>query len=93
MLAGVAGVSFVITRVNSPIAEGTAVMTGSSSRATLRLDAGHLVTLAENTEFVLTPYKFDRVAPVITNIAVQSLKGALRSFSGLIRGKNPASSP
>ena len=93
VLAGVAGISFVVTPVNSPIAEGTAVMTGPSSRATLRLDAGHSVTLAENTEFVLTPYKFDRVAPVITNIAVQSLKGALRSFSGLIRGKNPASSP
>jgi len=93
VLAGVAGVSFVATPVNSPIAEGTAVMTGPSSRATLRLDDGHSVTLAENTEFVLTPYKFDRLAPVITNIAVQLLKGALRSFSGLIRGKNPVSSP
>ena len=93
MLAGVAGVSFVAKPVNSPIAEGTTVMTESSSRSTLRSDDGHTVTLAENTEFVLTPYKFDRVAPVITNIAVQSLKGALRSFSGLIRGNNPASSP
>ena len=93
MLAGVAGISFVAKPVNSPIAEGAAVMTGHSSRSTLRLDDGHTVTLAENTEFVLTLYKFDRLALVITNIAVQQLKGALQSFSGLIRGNNPASSP
>ena len=74
VIAGVAGVSFVATPVNSPIAEGTAVMTGPSSRATLRLDDGHSVTLAENAEFELTAYKFDRVAPVNTNIAVQLLK-------------------
>ena len=91
--SGAAGVSFVVTPVNSRIVEGTTVITGPSSRTTIRLDDGHTVVLAENSEFVLNAYKFDRAASAGNNIVVQLLKGALRSFSGLIRGKNPASSP
>ena len=45
--------------------------------------------MAENSEFVLNAYKFDRAAPVSNSFVVQLVKGALRSFSGLIGGKNP----
>ena len=87
--SGTAGSSFVATSVNSRIIEGTTVTTGLNSRATIRLDDGHIVVLAENSEFVLNAFRFDRAAPVSNNIVVQLLKGALRSFSGLIGGKNP----
>lgn len=74
---------------NARIVEGTTVTTGPNSRATIRLDDGHAVVLAENSEFRLDAYRFDKVTPQTNNIAIQLLKGALRSFSGLIGGRNP----
>lgn len=74
---------------NARIVEGTTVTTGPNSRATIRLDDGHAVVLAENSEFRLDAYRFDRATPQTNNIAIQLLKGALRSFSGLIGGRNP----
>jgi hypothetical protein len=74
---------------NTRITEGTTVTTGPNGRAIMRLDDGHVVVLAGNSEFKLQAYKFDRASPATSNIAVQLLKGALRSFSGLIGGKNP----
>ena len=85
----VVGAPSVATPVNSRIVEGTTVTTRPNSRATIRLDDGHTLALAENSEFVLNSYNFDRAAPVSNSIVVQLLKGALRSFSGLIGGKNP----
>jgi hypothetical protein len=74
---------------NARIAEGTTVTTGPNSRATIRLDDGHAVVLAENSEFRLDAYRFDRATPQDNNIVVELLKGALRSVSGLIGGRNP----
>lgn len=74
---------------NARIVEGTTVTTGPNSRATIRLDDGHAVVLAENSEFRLDAYRFDRSTPQTNNIAIQLLKGALRSVSGLIGGRNP----
>ena len=87
--SSVVGAPSVATPVNARSVEGTAVTTRPNSRATIRLDDGHTVALAENSEFVLNAYKFDRAAPVSNSIVAQLLKGALRSFSGLIGGKNP----
>ena len=91
--SGAADVSFVATRVDSRIAEGTTATTEFNSCTVIRLNDGHTVVSAKNTEFVLTAYKFERVTTVKNNSVVQLLIGALRSFSGLSRGKNPASSP
>ena len=87
--SGAVGAPPVATPVNSRIVGGTTVTTGPNSRATIRLDDGHTVAMAENSRFVLKAYKFGRADPISNSIVVQLVKGALRSFSGLIGGKNP----
>jgi hypothetical protein len=87
--AGPTGAPSVAIAPNARITEGTTVTTGPNGRATIRLDDGHALVLAENSEFVLNTYRFDRATPASSNIAAQLLKGALRSLSGLIGGKNP----
>lgn len=89
--ASTANIAPVAVAANTRIVEGTTVTTGPNSRATIRLDDGHAVVLAENSEFKLDAYRFDRVSPQSNNIVIQLLKGALRSFSGLIGGVNPGS--
>lgn len=74
---------------NARIVEGTTVVTGPTGKATIRLDDGHAVVLPENSEFRLDAYRFNSAAPQSSNIAIRLLKGALRSFSGLIGGRNP----
>ncbi|WP_309683268.1 FecR family protein [Polaromonas sp.] len=74
---------------NARIVEGTTVVTGPNGRVTIRLDDGHAVVLPENSEFRLEAYRFNAAAPQSSNIAIRLLKGALRSFSGLIGGRNP----
>jgi hypothetical protein len=87
--AGSSSGSLAAISPNARITEGTTVTTGANGRATMRLDDGHTVVLGANSEFKLQAYKFDRSSPASGNIAIQLLKGALRSVSGLIGGKNP----
>lgn len=89
--ASTANIAPAAVAANARIVEGTTVTTGPNSRATIRMDDGHAVVLAENSEFRLDAYRFDKASPQSNNIAVQLLKGALRSFSGLIGGVNPGS--
>lgn len=87
--ASTANIAPAAVAANARIVEGTTVTTGPNSRATIRMDDGHAVVLAENSEFRLDAYRFDKASPQSSNIAIQLLKGALRSFSGLIGGTNP----
>jgi hypothetical protein len=73
---------------NQRIVAGTTVTTGPGARTTIRFDDGHTVVLNENTEFRVNEYSFDRDKPQSDNIAIQILKGALRSVSGLIGSRN-----
>lgn len=66
------------------IVPGTTVTTGAGAQTIIRFDDGHTVVLAENTEFRLTQYSFDKDKPQNDNIAMQLLKGGLRSVSGAI---------
>ncbi len=63
---------------------GTTISTGANSRAILRFDDGQAIVLHENSEFRVDDYRFTRDRPQDDNIAVQLLKGALRSVTGLI---------
>jgi len=63
---------------------GTTISTGSDSRAILRFDDGQAIVLHENSEFRVDDYRFTRDRPQDDNVAVQLLKGALRSVTGLI---------
>jgi len=50
----------------------------------LRFDDGHAIVLHENTEFRLVDYRFNRDRPQEDTFAVELVKGALRSVTGLI---------
>lgn len=70
--------------VNQQVLPGTIITTGPGAQTIIRFDDGHTVVLSENTEFRVTQYSFDRNNPQGDNIALQILKGAMRSVSGLI---------
>lgn len=67
---------------------GTTVTTGPRAQTTIRFDDGHVVVLSENSEFRVTNYSFDKDRPQSDNIAMQILKGAMRSVTGLIGSRN-----
>jgi hypothetical protein len=69
---------------NQRIVPGTNVTTGPRSQAVIRFDDGHAVVLNENTEFRVNQYSFDKDKPQSDNVAIQILRGAMRSVSGLI---------
>ncbi len=73
---------------NQRVVPGTTVTTGPGAQTVIRFDDGHTVALNENTEFRVTEYSFDRDKPQSDNIAIQLLKGAMRSVSGLIGSRN-----
>ena len=66
------------------VVPGTTVTTGTGAQTVIRFDDGHVVVLNENTEFRVTQYSFEKDRPQGDNIAMQLLKGAMRSVSGLI---------
>ena len=67
---------------------GTTVTTGAGAQTVIRFDDGHTVVLNENSEFRVTEYSFDKDKPQSDNIAMQILKGAMRSVSGLIGSRS-----
>ena len=69
---------------NQQVTPGTTVTTGPGAQTVIRFDDGHTVVLGENTEFRVNQYSFDKDRPQGDNIALQLLKGAMRSVSGLI---------
>lgn len=74
----------VSVAVNQQVVPGTTVTTGPGAQTVIRFDDGHTVVLSENTEFRVAQYSFDKDKPQGDNIALQILKGAMRSVSGLI---------
>jgi len=77
--------------INQRIVPGTTVTTGPGAQTIIRFDDGHTVVLNENTEFRVNEYRFDKGPPdnpQSDNIAIQLLKGAMRSVSGLIGSRN-----
>jgi len=70
--------------MNQRVVPGMTVTTGTGAQTIIRFDDGHMVVLSENTEFRVTEYSFDKDKPQSDNIAMQILKGAMRSASGLI---------
>ena len=73
---------------NQRFTPGTTVLTGAAAQAVLRFDDGQRVVLNENTEFRVNQYSFDKNKPQSDNIALQLLKGAMRSVSGLIGSRS-----
>ena len=67
---------------------GSTVTTGPGSQAIIRLDDGHAIVLSENSEFRINEYRFEKDNPQGDNIALQLLKGAVRSVSGLLTTRN-----
>ncbi len=67
---------------------GTTVTTGPGAQTIIRFDDGHAVVLNENSEFRVNQYSFDKDKPQSDNIALEILKGAMRSVSGLIGARS-----
>jgi len=82
-----AGVPVSVARTQR-IVPGTTVTTGPGAQTTILFDDGHTVVLNENTEFRVNQFSYDKDRPQGDNIAMQLLKGALRSVSGLIGSRN-----
>jgi len=74
---------------NQVVDVGTTVTTGDGSQVVLRFDDGHVIALAEKSEFTIQGYRFDAAKPESGNIAFSILKGALRSVTGLIGRTKP----
>ena len=70
------------------VVPGTTVTTAAGAQAVIRFDDGHAVVLNENTEFRVDRYSFDNEKPQNDNIAIQLLKGAMRSVSGVIGARS-----
>jgi hypothetical protein len=75
---------------NQRVVPGTTITTGPGAQTIIRFDDGHTIVLNENTEFRVNQYSFDKDKPQSDNIALQLLKGALRSVSGIIVSRNHA---
>jgi hypothetical protein len=73
---------------NQRVVPGTNVTTGPGAQTIIRFDDGHTVVLNENSEFRVNEYRFDKDKPQSDNIAIQLVKGAMRSVSGLIGSRN-----
>ena len=73
---------------NQRVVPGSTVTTGPGAQTVIRFDDGHTVVLNENTEFRVNQYSFDKDKPQSDNIAIQLLKGAMRSVSGLIGSRS-----
>lgn len=74
--------------INQRVVPGTTVTTGPGAQTIIRFDDGHTVVLNENSEFRVNEYRFDKDKPQSDNIAIQLLKGAMRSVSGLIGSRS-----
>lgn len=74
--------------INQRVVPGTTVTTGPGAQTIIRFDDGQTVVLNENSEFRVNQYSFDKDKPQSDNIAMQILKGALRSVSGLIASRS-----
>jgi hypothetical protein len=74
--------------INQRVVAGTTVTTGAGAQTVIRFDDGHTVVLNENTEFRVNQYSFDKDRPQNDNIAMQILKGAMRSVTGLIGSRS-----
>lgn len=70
------------------VVAGTTITTGPRGQAIIRLDDGSTVVLHENSEFRINEFSFDKDKPQSDNIALQLLKGAMRSVTGLIASRN-----
>jgi hypothetical protein len=88
--AAVGAAAPVSVAANQQVVPGTTVTTGPGAQTVIRFDDGHTVVLSENTEFRVTQYSFDKDKPQSDNIALQILKGAMRSVSGLIVSRSPS---
>ncbi|MFH1604205.1 MAG: FecR family protein [Pseudomonadota bacterium] len=73
---------------NQRVIPGTTITTAAGARAVIRFDDGHAVVLNENTEFRVNQYNFDSDKPDRDNIALQLLKGAMRSVSGIVGARS-----
>ena len=82
--AAVGTVAPVSVSKDQRVVPGTTITTGSGAQTIIRFDDGHTIVLSENTEFRVNQYSFDKDKPQSDNIALQLLKGALRSVTGLI---------
>ena len=75
--------------VNQIVDTGTTITTGDGAQVVLRFDDGHVIALAEKSEFTIQSYRYDKAKPESGNIVFSILKGALRSVTGLIGRSKP----
>jgi hypothetical protein len=73
---------------NQRVVPGTTITTGAGGQVLIRFDDGHAVLLNENSEFRVNAYSFDKDKPQSDNIALQFLKGAMRSVTGVIGARS-----
>lgn len=72
------------------VVPGMTITTGPGAQTIIRFDDGHTIVLNENTEFRVNQYNFEKNKPQYDNIALQLLRGALRSVTGLIGSRSHA---
>lgn len=87
--AGVTASTAATVRKDQRIQPGSVVVTGPKSIVLLRFDDGQAIALNENTEFKIAAYSYAKDDAKKDNIALELLKGAMRSVSGLLSRRSP----
>lgn len=79
-----------ILSIKSQVGEGDLIATAENSYARLKFDDGGEVVLRPNTQLRIETYRYDEKRPESDNMAMNLLKGGLRSVTGLLGRRNPA---
>jgi hypothetical protein len=74
---------------NQRVQPGQTISTGTNSRAVIKFADGHVIMLGSNSALKVDAYQFNKAAPKEDNIVLSFLRGALRSVSGALGGRNP----
>ena len=87
--AGASAAAATAVGPNQRILPGAVVVTGPKSQTLLRFDDGQAMVLAENTEFKVAAFTFDKADPKKESYVFELARGALRSVTGLLAKRNP----
>lgn len=88
-VAGSVAVNAKPARVGDTVPSGATVQTGSTSRASIQFDDGHVVALGAATQFKVREYAYSKTNAAKDNIVFDLILGTLRSISGALGARNP----
>ena len=87
--AGASAAAATAVKSGQRLQAGSTVVTGAKSRATLRFYDGQAILVGETSEFRIVQYAHAKDDAKKDRFVFELAKGALRSVTGLLTGRNP----